>query len=315
MDIYDLKNNNLEIVKQESFGLEKDIQNLIENNLDLLFNLEFVSTEFSIGDFRLDTLCYDNENNSFVIIEYKKGSSYSVIDQGYSYMSIMLNNKSDFILEYNEKKDKNLKRTEIDWSQSRIIFISPSFNSYQKNSVNFKDVPFELWEIRKFSNNTISLNELRSSSKESIQKVESGKNKIISDVNQEISVLTEEESLTGKNVSDEVRKVYYSIKEKVSSWEGIEFSCKKNYIGLKKGHRNFVFLNFRKNYIRVHILSQIKVNWDGSKSTKKPFVLDDPKNIFSTWENDYKKLYSLDLNDTKNIDYFILMIKQKYDSV
>ena len=39
----------------------------------------------------------------------------------------------------------------------KVIFISPSFNSYQKNSVNFQDVPFELWEITRYENNNISL--------------------------------------------------------------------------------------------------------------------------------------------------------------
>ena len=91
MDLYKVKNNKLEQVDIESFKLEKDIQSLVEKNLDTLFDLEFVSTEYSVGEFRLDTLCFDNENNSFVIVEYKKGSSYSVIDQGYSYLSVMLN--------------------------------------------------------------------------------------------------------------------------------------------------------------------------------------------------------------------------------
>ncbi len=150
MNLYISENNKLKQIDKDTFGLEKNIQSLVETNLEAIFNLEFVSSEFIINDFRIDTLAYDNENNCFVIIEYKKGSSYSVIDQGYSYMSTMLNNKSDFILEYIEKTNNTLKKTDIDWSQSRIIFVSPSFNSYQKNSVNFKDVPFELWEIKKF---------------------------------------------------------------------------------------------------------------------------------------------------------------------
>ena len=29
------------------------------------------SSEFKIGEFRIDTLCFDKENNSFIIIEYK----------------------------------------------------------------------------------------------------------------------------------------------------------------------------------------------------------------------------------------------------
>ena len=49
----------------------------------------------------------DSLNDSFVIVEYKKGSSYSVIDQGYSYLSTMLNNKSDFVLELIENSDLN----------------------------------------------------------------------------------------------------------------------------------------------------------------------------------------------------------------
>ena len=158
MDIYKLEKTSLNQIQEISFPLEKDIQTLIEGNIPDVFGYIFVSSEFSISEYRIDTLCFDEENNSFVVIEYKKGSSYSVIDQGYSYMSVMLNNKSDFVLEYIEKTGKSLKKNEIDWSQSRIIFISPSFNSYQKNSINFKDVPFEVWEIRKFSDNTISLN-------------------------------------------------------------------------------------------------------------------------------------------------------------
>ena len=157
MDLYKIKTTTLELIEREPFKLEKDIQSVVESNIETLFGIEFVTSEFSLGGFRLDSICFDNETNSFVIIEYKKGSSYSVIDQGYSYLSLMLNNKSDFILEYNETKQKILKRDDVDWSQSKIIFISPSFSSYQKNSVNFKDVPFELWEIKRFSNNTIGL--------------------------------------------------------------------------------------------------------------------------------------------------------------
>ena len=48
---------------------------------------------------------------------------------------------------------------------------------------------------------------------------------------------------------------------------------------------------------------------------KNIFILDDPKGMFSTWENDYKVLYTHDLKDDKELDQFLLMVKQKYDSV
>ena len=108
MDLYTLKNKNLDLVELKPFEKEKEIQELVENNTELLFGVEFISTEFSIysqnKNFRIDSLCFDNESNSFVIIEYKKGDSYSVIDQGYSYLSTMLNNKDSFIIEYCKRK-------------------------------------------------------------------------------------------------------------------------------------------------------------------------------------------------------------------
>ena len=200
MQLYSHNKNKLVSIDKNSFKFEKEIQSLVEGNLDTLFNLEFVCTEFTIGDFRLDTLAYDVQNNSFVIIEYKRGSSYSVVDQGYSYLSVMLNNKADFILEYNEKSEKNLRRNDVDWTSSRVVFVSPSFNSYQLNSVNFKDVPFELWEIKKFDNNLVAVEQCKSSSKESIDKLtKNGSQNDITKVTSEVKVYAEDDIVEKAN--------------------------------------------------------------------------------------------------------------------
>ena len=116
MNLYKLSENELQPLAHEEFALEKEIQSLIEKNISTLFNVKFVSSEFAIGEFRIDTLCFDEEANSFVIVEYKRGNSYSVVDQGYSYLSVMLNSKADFILEYNERLNRSLKRDEVDWA-------------------------------------------------------------------------------------------------------------------------------------------------------------------------------------------------------
>src|SRR5690606_32341252 len=117
-----------------------------------IFGLDFVRSEFPIGNFRIDTLAFDKDTSSFVIIEYKRDKNFSVVDQGYAYLSLMLNNKADFILEYNENNKNTLRRDAVDWSQSRVIFISPSFTTYQKEAINFKDLPIELWEVKRYSN-------------------------------------------------------------------------------------------------------------------------------------------------------------------
>ena len=126
MKLYDINKGKISSVKIKPFKLEKEIQSLVEENIDEFFNLEFVKSELTIKSFRIDSLCYDKTNGSFVIIEYKNTKNYSVIDQGYTYLSLLLNNKSDFILEYNEIKNRNLKRSDVDWTQSKVIFISSS---------------------------------------------------------------------------------------------------------------------------------------------------------------------------------------------
>ena len=129
------KDGNLTKIEERKFKLEKELQELTEKNIENIFGLQFVRSEFSLNNFRIDSLAFDNESRSFVIIEYKRNKNFSVIDQGYAYLSLMLNNKADFILEYNECCKETLKRNDVDWSQSKIIFISQSFTSYQKEAV------------------------------------------------------------------------------------------------------------------------------------------------------------------------------------
>src|SRR6056297_1427418 len=217
MKLFTSNTNSLERIASEPFQLERDIQTLVEANTELLFGLQFVSSEFSVGRFRLDTLCYDEESQSFIILEYKKDKNFSVIDQGYSYLSLMLNNKAEFILEYNETQAKSLRRDDIDWSQSRVLFISPRFTDYQKHSVNFKDVPFELWETHRYENGIIGLLKHEADSKESIQQTSSNKSdSVMKSVSDEVKVYNEEYHLTkNKNRPEEIAELYYKIKDRI----------------------------------------------------------------------------------------------------
>lgn len=97
------------------------MQKIIENNLQSLFNLEFVVSEFSLNGLRVDSLSFDKKSNSFVIIEYKKDRNFTLIDQGYAYLALLLNNKTDFILLYNKNMNKSLRKNDIDCSQSRLF--------------------------------------------------------------------------------------------------------------------------------------------------------------------------------------------------
>ncbi|MDD2576529.1 MAG: hypothetical protein PHG98_01400 [Bacteroidales bacterium] len=115
-------NNKAEIIIEKPFKLEREMQKVFEDNLGVIMGLEMVKSEFTIKDKRIDTLAFDRQSNSFVIIEYKRDKNNSVFDQGITYLNLMLNYKADFVLEYNENMKNNLSRNKIDWSQSRKYY-------------------------------------------------------------------------------------------------------------------------------------------------------------------------------------------------
>ena len=317
MQLFKSESGELLPIERDAFKLEKDIQSLVEANMDTIFGLEFVSSEFSIAEFRLDSLAYDEQNNSFVIIEYKKGSSYSVVDQGYSYLSTMLNNKADFILEYNEKTGKTLRRDDIDWSSSRVIFVSPSFNSYQKNSVNFRDVPFELWEIKKYEQDLVALSQIESSSTESIDKLSSGNPRsVISQVTSQVKVPTEEEHVAG--IGADLMGVWSLLKEKLSEYDDTSFASKKGYIAWRRGSATVCFIHFRKKNLKIDISRGVS---DGKgKTSKRFFTIDDPKNLTEernwTWKSGAEgHSYIINLADEETINYVVYLLDQKFRSI
>jgi hypothetical protein len=117
------------------------MQEITEKNLLEIFGIEFIASEFQLNNLRIDTLGFDNETNSFVIIEYKMRGQNLDIAQGLAYLSLLLNNKAEFVQKLSILRNKVIKNSDIDWTQSRIIFISESFTEHQKESINFKDLP------------------------------------------------------------------------------------------------------------------------------------------------------------------------------
>jgi predicted transport protein len=317
MNLYQLKGSKIDFVGLNPFKVEKDIQDIVEKNTQEFFSLEFVRSEFSVGGFRIDTLCYNNETNSFVIIEYKRGNSYSIIDQGYSYLSLMLNNKSEFIIEYNERLNKKLRRDDIDWTQSRIIFISQSFSSYQKNSINFKNLPFELWEIKRFKNDTIVLNQQISNSKEGIDTlVNIDSNTEFDEVNKEIKVIDEEFHTSKLDVG--TKEKWEQLKERICELDGVSVQVKKYYISFVDDNKTICYVNFRKHHMTIG-MGRGNVNPDGTKS-KNYFDIDDPKGISEEgsweWKSGVKgNVYNIKFNKDSDLDYTMFLINQKFNSL
>ena len=301
MPLFSIKNDKLERVKEVPFKSErKDIQRITEASIKEVFGFEFVRSELELGSLRIDTLAFDDENKSFVIIEYKIDQSFSVIDQGYAYLGLLLNNKAEFILEYNERKSQSLKRDDVDWSQSKVVFVSPQFTKYQKQAINFRDLPIELWEVSKFANGTLLFNQLKSpETSESITKI-SPKSEIVQKVSREIKVYTEEAHLSG--LPNETTELYQELKERVLRLgDNIEIRPRKKYVGFVAG-TNFVDVHPQKSQLKLWINLQ-------------KGELDDPKKIardvsnVGHWGN---RDYEVFTKSADELDYMMTLIKQSF---
>jgi predicted transport protein len=301
MPIFSIEKGSLKEISQKSIELEKDIQDMVEKNLDTIFGVEFVTSEFPLNELRVDTLGFDKESQSFVIIEYKRDRNISVIDQGYAYLALLLNNKAEFILVYNEMRKGNLRKNDVDWSQSRVIFISPYFTTYQRKAIDFKDLPIELWEVKLYSNNTILFNLIRSPEQsESVKKI-SQKSEVVRAVNREVKVFTEDDHLQGS--SEMVRNLYKEIKGLVSSIStDIEIKPKAKYIGFIH-ETNFVDIVVWKSSLSLYL-------------NMKKGTLNDPQKIardisnIGHWGNGD---YEVKLKEPKDISYVLSLIRQSYE--
>ncbi|MEG0927172.1 DUF5655 domain-containing protein [Chryseobacterium sp.] len=293
--------NELKIVKESPFRFEKEIQTLLERNLQTLLHLDFICSEFFLNNFRIDTLAFDRETNSFTIIEYKRDKNFSVIDQGYAYLSLMLNNKADFILEFNEKQKHTLKRTDVDWSQSKVIFISPQFTNYQREAINFKDLPIELWEIKRFENDTISFEQIqKTSAKESIKTI-SKNDETVEAVNKEIKVFTEQDHL--QKTSSETLELYDEIKRRlISLGEDVTIQPKKQTVGFKVNNNIFCDIVLQGKGIKIY------VNLKSGDLQDQKKVARDVSNV-GHWGNGS---YEIKVTDLDDIDYIISLLKQSF---
>lgn len=128
------------------FNSELILQRNTQNNLDL-FNLKFVATEFQYNDWRFDTLAFDENNNSFVIIEYKNKLDFEVLNQGETYYNLLLDNKQVYIDKYNEVFKTNFKEDDFDFDKTKVLIIGPKFNKQQIRAAESPHYPFEIWKV------------------------------------------------------------------------------------------------------------------------------------------------------------------------
>lgn len=288
----------LEEINEKPFKLEKDIQKVFEENLSTIMGLELVKSEFTIKNKRIDTLAYDAQTCAFIIIEYKRDKNISVVDQGFTYLALMLENKADFIIEYNESLKRNLKREDVDWSQTRVAFVSTSFTENQILATNFKDIAIELLEIKQYDNDIVVIKPIKkSNSSESIKPLTKNKETYKS-ITDELKVFTEQDHI--EKGSDFINELYEKFKSAIILLiDDIEVIPKKQYVAFNKG-KNVCGITILKNSLNIFINLRM-----GQLDDAKGLAKDVSK--VGHWGNGD---YQIKVEDDKDLEYIMSLVKQ-----
>jgi predicted transport protein len=158
LKLFRIKNQKAEELEGRSAELEKELQILIEKNLDTFLGVRFLATEYSTGKKhggRIDTLGLD-ENNSPVIIEYKRTLQENVINQGLFYMDWLLDHQAEFKLLVMEKLGQKPAEN-IEWSIPRLICVAGDFSRFDEHAIHQMNRNIELVRYRKYGEDYLML--------------------------------------------------------------------------------------------------------------------------------------------------------------
>jgi predicted transport protein len=136
--------------------VEKQLQQLIEKQMETFLGVRFLASEYSTGKThkgRIDSLGLD-ENGCPVIIEYKRHTNENVMTQGLFYLDWLLDHQAEFWKLVMNKLGKE-EADKIEWSGTRLICIAGDFTRYDEHAVALMPRNIELIRYKLFGSDLI----------------------------------------------------------------------------------------------------------------------------------------------------------------
>lgn len=304
MPIYKIEKTKTRQLKISHFRNEKELQGLVEANLEELFGIKFVASEYSTGERhggRIDTLGLD-ENNSPVIIEYKWGEEENIINQGLFYLDWLVDHKGDFEKIVREKLaslydspiatyDGEIKEPKIDWGQPRLILIASSFTKYDKYAINRMPENMELWSYTRYENDILSLSlEAASQTTKRVGRKVTGVKYEDYDLNYHL----------GKT-NETLRRIFGDLREKILELPGVEERAQQKSGVTYRTAKSFVRFEFGNSYIDI-LLREDVVAADSEKLAQD----------ISSYGWGYPRRAKI--RGKEDIDYVFRLIRKSYES-
>ncbi len=222
--------------------LEKELQNLIEQNMKVFFGVRFLESEYRITDGRMDSIGID-ENNSPVIFEYKRSVNENVINQGLFYLDWLLDHKGDFKLLVMEKLGEEAAEA-IDWSIPTLFCVANDFTKFDIHAVNQMQRNIRLVKYKKYENGQILFEHLNAPNVKAVEQSDTKSN-------EEKDKKTHLEKLA--EAPEELRTIYFEICNYIESLgDDLSANQLKFYKAYKKV-QNIVCIEILKKHILLYL--------------------------------------------------------------
>ncbi|XCS09647.1 DUF5655 domain-containing protein [Aeribacillus pallidus] len=236
-----------------SLTIEKSLQTLIERNLETFLGVRFLASEYSTGKThggRIDTLGID-ENNSPIIIEYKRAVNENVINQGLYYLDWLLDHKAEFTLMVMRKYGNDLADA-IDWTNPRLLCIAGGFTKYDEHAVQQINRNIELYQYKFYKDGFLLLDLVNATTAQPLLEVENHIN------SSKPGYKTVSEYL--EQSSTELKDRFEAIKAYIMALgDDVQMAVLKYYIAFKR-IKNFVCLEVHPQTEKIVLF--LKVNPD-----------------------------------------------------
>lgn len=267
MAIFEIDKGKAKRVRLSEFKLEKDLQHLIENNLETIFNCRLIATEFSTGNIhsgRIDTLAISEDNNP-VIIEYKKVASSDLINQSLYYLHWIKDHKGDFQIAANKALGKDV---EVDWSDIRVICLAPEYKKYDLHAVQVMGANIELWQYKTYENGILNIEEVfKRAVTSSHQPTETltGKNPVMVEAGKKAALTRKTATYTlekhCENLDEHILDLFNAVRDYIVTLDSsIEEVPKKHYIAYKTSQNFACLQTYRKKLTLYLKLNPQEVN-------------------------------------------------------
>lgn len=256
--------------KKDKFDSEYILHKLTEKFIKEknLFGLKYVGSEIQYDKLRIDTLAFDEEKNTFVIIEYKNKRDTNVINQVKGYYNLIKegsNNEVDIHQELTELLDE---KKEIDFDNIQAKIICTKFaEGLKEESENLEYLDVYIISLCKCDDGEYYVTYERNSD----ENMHCDSNEIRFDVDPIDLVITKEDTL--KNKSDEIKTLYDCFERsflKEYNEENINYLV--DAVSIKVNNKFICNVDIKKSikiYFYTHKLNEINKYLDEKNCSKK----------------------------------------------